>query len=71
MGQDKDWVTRNFTTDGCYGTEGTGANTTAPVPNVSSIVTVTGGSWQPEVRWSITCGGVGKVTEDQGRAPYS
>jgi len=33
-------------------------------------VTVGGGSWKEEVRWSISCGDREYVSEEDGRAPY-
>ena len=34
-------------------------------------VTVGGGTYKSEVRWNITCNGDMKISEEQGRAPYS
>ena len=53
---------RSFMSDGC-------AEGEAP-EFVTSPVTVTGGTYKSEVRWSISCNGTQYVSEDTGRAPY-
>lgn len=47
------------------------SSSTAAVSTVSSAVTVNGGSWKQEVRWTIKCGEDFFVTEENGRAPYN
>jgi hypothetical protein len=75
--QDSDWVSETFTSTGCPANDTDSANATAeanstaqPAAMVYSNVTVGGGSWKQEVRWSISCGDREYVSEEDGRAPY-
>lgn len=74
----------NFTSPGCPPSndtdteESTEEETEEETPDttdskgmVRGNVTVGGGTYKDEVRWNISCNGDIKISEEQGRAPYS
>jgi len=72
--RDTAWYAQSFTTGGCAASESDAADSADAANDTTSVVssvTVTGGSWKQEVRWSISCGNQTIVDEDVGRAPYS